>query len=303
METGEPISGDVQGINTSGAPVELEVRGKRVNYRKQVALEIILVDVTQRRRLLRQLVQSERLRAMGEITAMVAHNFNNMLAVIVARVQYLMVRIKDTMSAKSLKSIEDASHRGAEMVRKIQEFYGEQTDLQFTDVSVNAMVREVVEYVTNYWKVTRAEGARLVHIGMDLSPTPFVRGAEPLLQDALKRILLNAAEAMPGGGDIHVETGTTENQIQVRIQDEGIGMEPDVIRRAFDPFFTTKGSRLRGLGLSAALGIMQRHNGQIELTSEPGRGTLVVVSLPASRAGQRLVGKKAPPHSSQVKVA
>lgn len=291
METGEPMSSDVQGINTAGVPVELEVRGKRVTYRKEGALEIIFVDVTQRRRLLRQLVQSERLRAMGEVTAMVAHNFNNILAVIVARVQYLMKRLGDAVSAKSLQTIEEASHRGAEMVRKVQEFYGEQTDLQFTDVCVNAMVREVVDYVVNYWQVTRGDGGR-IRVEMDLESTPFVWGAEPLLQDALKRILLNSAEAMPNGGMIRVNTKALDDRIQISVRDEGVGMDKEVLRRAFDPFFSTKGSRLRGLGLTAALGIIQRHNGSIELSSEAKAGTLVLVFLPISRAKQRLVGKR-----------
>jgi PAS domain S-box-containing protein len=291
METGEPMSGDVQGINTTGVPVELEVRGKRVMYRRKKALEIILVDVTQRRRLLRQLVQSERLRAMGEVTAMVAHNFNNILAVIVARVQFMMVKLKDATFKKSLKAIEEASHRGGEMVRKVQEYYGEQSDLQFTDVCVNAMVREVVDYVTNYWQVTRGEGGP-IRVEMNLESTPFVWGAEPLLQDALKRVLLNAAEAMHNGGLIQVHTSAANEQVQISIRDEGVGMEGGVLRRAFDPFFSTKGSRLRGLGLTAALGIMQRHNGSIELKSEPERGTEVLAILPVSRTRQRLVGKR-----------
>jgi signal transduction histidine kinase len=280
--------------------VELEIRGRRVLYRSKEALELILVDATQRRRLLRQMVQSERLRAMGEVTAMVAHNFNNILAVIVARVQFLAMRLRNSPAEKSLKTIEDASQRGAEMVRKIQEFYGEQADLQFADVCVNAMVREVVDYVSNYCKVTREEDTGPVRFEVDLQATPFVWGAEPLLQDALKRILMNAAEAMPGGGAVRVRTDSADEKIVIRVEDDGIGMKPETLRRAFDPFFSTKGSRLRGLGLSAALGIIQRHNGNIELSSAAGRGSQVTVTLPASKDKRGLVGGKGLPGKKKV---
>jgi signal transduction histidine kinase len=108
----------------------------------------------------------------------------------------------------------------------------------------------------------------------------------------LKRVLLNAAEAMPNGGLIQVHTSAASEQVQINIGDEGVGMEREVLRRAFDPFFSTKGSRLRGLGLTAALGIIQRHNGSIELKSECEQGTEVLVALPVSRTRQRLVGKR-----------
>ncbi|MBD3337401.1 MAG: hypothetical protein GF355_17955, partial [Candidatus Eisenbacteria bacterium] len=180
--------------------------------------------------------------------------------------------------------------KGAEIVRKIQEFYGDEADLKFAELSVNTLIRDVTVYVENLWKVSNGGGWRPVRVELDLQPTPFVWGAEPLLQDALKRILINSSEAMPDGGSIRIHSGTVGDQVIIRIQDEGEGMPPEVLRRAFDPFFTTKGSRLRGLGLPAALGVVQRHRGRIEVQSENGRGTLVVITLPAARLRQKLVG-------------
>jgi two-component system sensor histidine kinase AtoS len=291
LQSDKAFLNETQGVSASGAPLELEVRGRKVSYQDETALELILVDITNRRRLLRQLVQSERLRAMGEVTTMVAHNFNNVLAIMLARSQFLRMRIKEEALQKSLTAIEQAAQKGAEIVRRIQEFYGEEVDLKFAEISVNTTLRDVVVYVENFWQVSRGESWHSIQVEMDLQPTPFVWGAEPLLQDAFKRILLNSAEAMPEGGQIRIHSGAVNDQVIIRIQDNGTGMPAEVLRRAFDPFFTTKGSRLRGLGLPAAMGIVQRHRGRLELQSEPGQGTLVVITLPAARLHRNLVGQ------------
>jgi len=295
MDRQDPVTLEVGGISRSGAPLELEVRGKCVTYNGRKALELILVDVTQRRRLMRHLVQSERLRAMGEMTTMVAHSFNNLLAIIVARSQFLQTRIKDSVIQAGLQAIQDAAHKGAEMVKRIQEFYGEEVDLKFTEVSLNAVTRDVVEYVENYWKVARGDGTQPVRFELDLQPTPFVSGAEPLLQDALKRLLSNAVESMPSGGVVRIQTESDLDKVYVRIQDSGTGMEPEILRKCYEPFFSTKGTHLRGLGVPAALGIVQRHRGRMEIQSRPGQGTRVTLSLPVAGSKLTRVGRREEP--------
>jgi PAS domain S-box-containing protein len=277
------------GQTRSGKSVELEVRGRGVRYRGGVGVELVLADVGEKRRLLRQVVQSERLRAMGEMTAMVAHNFNNLLAVILGRTQLLLHREQTPDQRNNLDLIESSAMRAGEMVRQLQEYFGEQVDLRFTEVDLNSIIREVAVYLETLWRTTCEPGAPSIAIKLDLAPIPPVLGADPLLQDVFRRLLANAAEAMPTGGEVTVRTEHKDSSVVVRIEDQGIGMSPETLRRAFDPFFTTKGSRTRGLGLSASFGIIQRHEGRIEMRSEPDQGTRVEIVLPTQAGTRRIV--------------
>jgi PAS domain S-box-containing protein len=280
---------EMLGQTRAGRAVELEVRGRGVRYREGTAVELVLADVGEKRRLLRQVVQSERLRAMGEITAMVAHNFNNLLAVILGRAQ-LMLRHPDGKIRRSdLETIQSSALRAGEMVRQLQEYFGEQVDLRFTEVDTNALLSEAARYLETAWATTQPPGSPRHRVVLDLAPVPPILGAEPLLQDVFRRILINAAEAMPGGGEIRVRTEVSGSSVLVQIADQGVGMTPDVLRRAFDPFFSTKGSRTRGLGLAASFGLIQRHDGRIDLTSAPGKGTQVLITLPVSSRNRRIL--------------
>ena len=109
------------------------------------------------------------------------------------------------------------------------------------------------------------------------------------LQDAISRILLNASEAMPSGGRILVRTLSTTEQVVIEVIDGGTGMSAEVQKRLFEPFFTTKGNRSRGLGLSATLGIVQRHEGRVEIESREGVGTTMRIVLPVESRISKIV--------------
>jgi len=286
-ETQGEFRADVVGQTRGGQPLELEMRGRGVRYRNGTAVELVLADVGEKKRLLRQVVHSERLRAMGEMTAMVAHNFNNLLAVILGRVQLLLRRAESPEAREGLETVKSFAVRAGEMVRQLQEYFGEQIDLRFTEVDLNACVRETVVYLESLWRSTGEAGRPTVSIRLDLESVPHVYGAEHLLQDVFRRILVNAAEAMPEGGEIRVRTESDNGNVRVRILDEGTGMSPEVQRRAFDPFFSTKGARTRGFGLSTSFGIVQRHEGRIELRPRPEKGTEVEVVLPSWQRARR----------------
>lgn len=279
-EEARPFRMEVVGLTRTGRPINLEIRGRGVEFGGKPVLELILTDVTEKRRLLGQVVQSERLRAMGEMTAMVAHHFNNLLAVMMGRCQLLQMRTQDEQIRSGLAMIQSSALKAGEMLRHLQEYYGEQVDLRFGEVDVNALLRELALYQENLWRTTRAPDEPLLSIKLDLHPLPAVRGSDPLLQDVFHRILVNASEAMPQGGEIVLHTEAQEDSVVVRIDDPGVGMPEETRVHAFDPFFSTKGKRTRGLGLSAALGIVQRHEGRISIRSEVGQGTSVEVILP-----------------------
>ena len=146
------------GQTRAGRPVELEVRGRGVKFRGGTAVELVLADVGEKKRLLRQVVQHERLRAMGEMTTMVAHNFNNLLAVVLGRSQLLLRKTEDPEVREGLELIKTHAVRAGEMVRQLQEYFGEQVDLRFTEVDLNASVREVTVYLESLWRTMGEPG-------------------------------------------------------------------------------------------------------------------------------------------------
>jgi PAS domain S-box-containing protein len=280
---GEPIDTDWIAIGREGRSLDYTVRGRVVAYQDGPAVELLWLDLTEKKRLLRQMVQNERLRAIGEMTGMIAHNFNNLLAVILGRAQLLQSRSADPTVKKGLEIVRTAATQGAEIVKKIQEYSGESTEMQFREVNVAAVMRDVVAYLDNLWRVTRTPGIAPVAIELTAEPIPPILGSETLLNEVFKHVVMNAAEAMPGGGTIRVAVRPEEEMVRVSVEDSGVGMAPEILRRAFDPFFTTKGSRARGLGLSASHGIVQKHRGKIDIRAREEGGTLLEILLPVHR--------------------
>jgi PAS domain S-box-containing protein len=281
---GEPIDSDCLAIGRGGRSLEFDLRGRRVTYQGEHAVELLWADQTVKKRLTRQMVQTERLRGVGEMTTMVAHNFNNLLAVILGRTQLLQARTDDPAIRKGLEIVRTAALQGGEIVKRIQEYSGEDSDLQFREVHLPVVMREVAGYLDSVWRVTRLSGVGPVHIDVQLADVPPVLGSETQLGEVFKHILMNAAEAMPSGGIIRVDVGMHEKMVRIAIEDSGCGMTPEVRRRAFDPFFTTKGLRTRGLGLSVSYGILQRHRGRIDLRPSEDGGTLVEILLPVHQS-------------------
>lgn len=128
----------------------------------------------------------------------------------------------------------------------------------------------------------RARGRRY-EVQVEPSPLPPVAGDATELREALTNLLGNALEAMPEGGRVTLRTWLEGEQVCCAVADTGVGMSPEVRRRAFDPFFTTKGDQGSGLGLSVTCAIVARHGGQIEIWSEPRCGTTVTLRLPLWR--------------------
>ena len=140
-----------------------------------------------------------------------------------------------------------------------------------------------------------ASGATVV-VETELKDVPPIRGSESDLRESVINLLFNAVDAMPQGGTITVATGAEDNSVVIQVRDTGRGMTEEVRQRCFEPFFTTKGERGTGLGLAIVYGIVQRHGGSIDVQSEPGKGTVVVIRLPIPQAeGGELVTNSAAP--------
>lgn len=233
------------------------------------------------------MVKAEKYRAIGELSAGVAHDFNNALSIILGRAQFLMSSIKDKKVLKGLKSIEKASRDAANIVRRMQEFSRAATQKPYSRVDVNKLVREVLDIVEPRWrKLAQVEGVQLkvVH---NLEKVGPISGDAGELREALTNILFNAIDAMPDGGKLSLRTGVRRQSVFIEVKDTGIGMPPEVQEKVFQPFFSTKADGM-GLGLSLVYGTIKRHSGQIKIKSRPKKGTAVTllfsIDLSASEA-------------------
>jgi signal transduction histidine kinase/ActR/RegA family two-component response regulator len=232
-----------------------------------------------------QIIQAEKLMALGEMASGVAHDFNNVLAVILGNIQLLLHQIDhlhiDEIRDR-LRVIERSSKDGAETIRRIQEFTGVRRDKEFASVSVNEIVREVTIITQPRWKDQAQEKGIQIRLTTQLEDVPPVFGNPSELREVLTNIVFNAVDAMPNGGSITLSTRLLANRVEIWIADTGIGMMEDVKKRVFDPFFSTKGVTHSGLGMSVSYGIIKRHGGEIVIESQPGQGTTFILHLPVA---------------------
>jgi len=229
-----------------------------------------------------QLVQSERLRALGELATGVAHNFNNLLSGILGHTQLLLSRNIDSSIRERLQIIEKLVLDGGEVVRRIQEFTRLRTVKDFSSLKVKDIINDVVRMTESKW--SGGPNAAKITLRTDTDPVdvPIVEGNASELREVFINIIFNAVDAMSHGGELTIKTETNGKNVFIRFIDTGDGMTEETRKRVFDPFFTTKGSGGTGLGMSVAYGIINRHNGQISIESEHGVGTTVTVQLPVS---------------------
>ena len=230
-----------------------------------------------------QLVQSEKLRALGELAGGVAHDFNNMLAVISGRTELLLKRIKDEDIVKPLKIIQKVTNDATDTIRKLQELTKAEPDKLFLRVDINNIIKQTIEITKPKWKdEAEAKGIK-IEIFCNLKEVGEVWGDPSELREVLTNLIFNSIDAMPEGGKIFLETDAQKDFVLIKVRDTGIGMTEEVKKKAFDPFFSTKGVEGIGLGLSVAYGIIYRHKGTITIESQPKRGTTFLIKLPKSQ--------------------
>ena len=242
-----------------------------------------------------QLVRSEKLRAVGEIAAGVAHNFNNVLGGILARAQLLQMVADPAEVRQGLGIIERAALDGAGIVRRLQDSARLQTVTPLTPVALNQVVRDALELTRPRWKDAAELSGKPITVETTLREFPAVLGDPLGLREVVTNIVLNAIEAMPDGGRLRVETMVWGGWVTAIFSDTGIGMSDEVRRRIFDPFFTTKGTRGTGLGMSVSYAIVKRHGGEILVDSAVGQGTSVRLRLPMGK-----LPEAAPPEAASV---
>ena len=226
------------------------------------------------------LVRGATLRAVGELAAGAAHHLNNLMAVVLGRSQLLLHGNREPEIASALRTIERAALDAADTVRRIQVFSRAGHGASSSQLDLNETVRESIDFTRARWEhEAQARGAGIEMV-FEPQPLPSVSGRNAELREALTNLILNAVDALPGGGRVVIRTWSEPGRAMVSIGDSGPGMPEDVRDRAFEPFFTTKGVRRLGLGLAVAYGLVSSHGGQVSLESGPGQGTTVTLWIP-----------------------
>ena len=234
----------------------------------------------------RRVVESEKLRAVGELASGVAHDFNNLLTAILGSTELLLREESDPRRAGELQVIRRAAEDGAETVRRILEYARARTDRQPVRVDLRQIVSEAVELTRGRWRDSVQARGISIEVRPELAPVPAVSGVPAEFRELLMNLILNAVDAMPQGGTLRLATrvlgeGDGPGQVEVVVADSGVGMAQEVLDRIFDPFFTTKESSGSGLGLAMAYAIVQRHQGEIQVRSAPGDGSAFTLRFPA----------------------
>jgi len=253
------------------------------NLQHVTGFTVFVTDITERKKMEASLLQSEKLRVAGTITAGISHEFNNILAIISGNVQLLKRKYKDHGDlTNTLHIIKRATDDGAEISGKMLEFTKTSQDSEeYVSSDIRDMIWHSLDFTKPRWKnMAQAKGIkyRIVNDGMKSVPCIMCNPVE--LREIFINFIINALDAMPVGGNISFSTWSVDDSVFVGISDTGEGMSEDVMKNVFDPFFTTKSPEGTGLGMSMAYGIITRHGGSVEVKSELGKGSTFTLQFP-----------------------
>ena len=236
-------------------------------------------DITDEARVAEQIQHAERMETVGTLAGGLAHDFNNQLTAILGNAELLRFNQPlDERGSQMLDDLERAAQHCADLTRGLLSF-ARREPAEPRALSVDGVIDQVVG-------IMRSTLGRHVHIDVDLAPDlPAIEADETQFQRVLTNLLVNAGDAVGERGRIRVSVAPAESGIEIVVSDDGPGMDEDSVRRIFDPFFTTKPVGAgTGLGLAVVYGIVEAHQGRIDVESAPGMGATFKIFWPASGA-------------------
>ncbi len=281
-------SGPWRQLAKDGSVLDVAMTSIRLPYDGRNARMVVVEDLTERTHLESQLHQSQRLESVGQLAGGIAHDFNNLLAVILNYAEFVAEKLPEGDLRHDVEEIQRAASRAADLTRQLL-IFARREAARPQVLDLNAVVTGVENLLR------RAVGER-VNLVLSLArDLPAVRADPGQMEQVLLNLAVNARDAMPGGGDLTVETCAVEidasdagsgvppgGYVRLSVRDTGSGMTAEVKAHAFEPFFTTKPTgQGTGLGLATAFGIVTAAAGTISIDSAPDTGTIVSLHLPA----------------------
>ncbi len=255
----------------------------------------IVRDITERRKLEEELRQAQKMESVGQLAGGVAHDFNNILTVILGQASLLGCEPGLSPAMRdALSEITKAAERAATLTRQLLTFSRKQV-MQPREIDLNSVVNEMI-------RMLRRTLGEDITLAVNLSANlPSIHADHAMMQQILLNLAVNARDAMPHGGQLDISTfalqiGPAELRLNpeaipgpavcLRVSDDGSGIPPHIIPHIFEPFFTTKDvGKGTGLGLASVHGIVKQHHGWLRLTSEVGKGTVFQIFIPAQNIG------------------
>lgn len=249
---------------------------------KMLGVTVTIENVTERERLRKQLAEYEKLSALSQLALGAAHEINNPLLGISSYLEILRDEAQDPKNKEEIEVVLENVYRISETIRGLLNF-ARPTPPQFTKININQLIEDSLSFLSHQPIFRKAR------IHKVLPPSlPQITADLNQLRQVLTNMLINAAQSMPGGGDLTVETSKVKfkEEIQIDIRDTGMGILPENLIKIFDPFYTTKKSQGTGLGLSISLSYIKNHSGDIFCRSEVGKGTIFSIVLPVRQKGR-----------------
>ena len=293
LAVGNVPPAEVVRYRKDGSPVDVIASGSPILIGDEVAgVVAVYTDVTEHKRMEKQLRQQERLAAVGQLAAGIAHDFNNIMATIILYAQ-MMLRTPEHLSSRDRERLATINHEAQHAANLTQ---------QILDFSRRAMLKrqplDLLPFLKELVKLLQRTLPENIQIGLAYGRDEYTVNADPTrVQQAVVNLALNARDAMPEGGElriglkrVRVEDGAEAplpqmeagEWVQVMVSDTGTGILPEVMPHLFEPFFTTKPvGQGTGLGLAQVYGIVKQHGGEIDVESQVGRGTAFTLYLPA----------------------
>lgn len=264
---------EVQLAQAFAAQAAVALENSRLHDELHRALQT--VEASQQR-----LVETERLRASRDLATGVAHHLNNILMVVLGRLQLLLPKVDAPEIRRDLETVGQAARHGADVIQRLMGFTEARPVVPIVPVDLNQLAQKALEMTRIQWRDEARDRGIQIQVLLEPGDIPAVAGEPTELQEVLRNLLLNAIEALPSGGRITVRTWASDDSVLCSVADSGAPMSEEARRRALEPFFTTKETFHLGLGLSVAYGIVHRHGGWLDIESAEG-GTVATVRLPS----------------------
>ncbi|MFH1115753.1 MAG: PAS domain S-box protein [Pseudomonadota bacterium] len=286
---------EIVGLRKDGTEIPLEVRVKLQRTGDKEIRAVALRDVSERKEMERQLIEAQKMEAVGTLAAGVAHDFNNLLHIIAGNAELLEMDLAEQgMRFPETDAIRHSTERGADLVKQILTF-SRKIGAEFEYIDINEDIKRTERLLSRTLP-------KMIDIELSLErKLKTIRADSAQIEQLLINLAANAADAMPEGGRLIIETDTVRlddqfcrthkecrpgEYVRLRVEDTGHGMSEEVLQHIFEPFFTTKGlADGTGLGLATVFGIVKMHGGHIACGSEAGTGTAFVMHFPVAEAG------------------
>jgi PAS domain S-box-containing protein len=287
IRSGEAVQFESEAVTRTGERIPFEFHSRLIEFQRKPAILSVARDLSARKRMEETLIRTERLSAVGEMAAGVAHNFNNLLQMMLGAGEAALRKMdagEIRKSREALKTLIEACQRGSDIVRRIKDFtLARSESIEAGSVfDLGELVDEAVQLTRPLWSNPVDPNKYTLNFTRPLGA--LVEGNPSEIYEVLVNTIKNALEAMPDGGRLSIMPIVENGRVSLSISDTGVGIAEENLQRLFQPFFTTKGLKSSGLGLSSSYGIIRKHRGEMTVDSRPGQGATFTISLPRAKA-------------------